>query len=217
MTEENSTANDTSSVTVGEALNDFILPATSLKDVQLSALSGYNVVIYFYPKDSTPGCTKESQDFSAHYEDFKASKTCVFGVSRDSLKSHEKFKAALELPFELISDENETLCNTFGVIKLKQMYGREVLGVERSTFLIDANGVLRQEWRKVKIEGHVAEVLAAAKELGEGELTDNNSDALNNDTDEQEPSFELTPTPGLGSADVSDESVSKDELTRVEA
>ncbi|MGI0116975.1 peroxiredoxin [Zooshikella sp. RANM57] len=153
------------SVTVGEPVNDFQAQATNNKDVLLSALKGYNVVLYFYPKDSTPGCTTEGQDFRDHYDEFKACKTVVFGVSRDALKSHEAFKQKQNFPFALISDPDEELCKQFDVIKMKNMYGKQVMGIERSTFLIDKEGVLRQEWRKVSIPGHVKEVLAAAESL----------------------------------------------------
>jgi peroxiredoxin Q/BCP len=146
-------------------VTDFRAPATSNKDVQLSALRGWNVVLYFYPKDDTPGCTIEGRDFRDHYADFRAARTLVFGVSRDSLASHEKFRAKHGFPFELISDADETLCTQFGVIRLKNMYGKQVRGIERSTFLIDAQGRLAREWRGVKVEGHAAEVLAAARAL----------------------------------------------------
>ncbi len=144
---------------------DFEVPATSDQTIKLSSLRGSNIVIYFYPKDSTPGCTKEGQNFRDNHAEFIHANTVVFGVSRDSLKSHENFKSKQEFPFELISDKDEALCNLFDVIKMKNMYGKQVRGIERSTFLIDANGVLRQEWRKVKVDGHVEEVLAAAKTL----------------------------------------------------
>ncbi len=152
-------------VTVGQPVPDFTAAATSGKDIVLSALRGWNAVIYFYPKDDTPGCTLEAQGFRDHYAEFKAAKTVVFGVSRDSLGSHDKFRCKYSLPFELISDDSETLCRLFGVIKQKNMYGKQVMGIERSTFLIDGNGVLRREWRGVKVDGHVAEVLATAREL----------------------------------------------------
>lgn len=155
-------------VTVGEPVPDFNLPATSDKDVVLSALKGWNVVIYFYPKDATPGCTTESQQFAQANDEFKKEKTVVLGVSRDSLKSHENFKAKHELPFELISDSEEELCKIFDVIKLKKMYGKEILGIERSTFLIDKEGILRQEWRKVRPEGHAESVLFAVKQMNLG-------------------------------------------------
>ncbi|WP_341962842.1 peroxiredoxin [Pseudomonas sp. RC10] len=147
---------------------DFQVQATSDQAVSLSALKGQQVVIYFYPKDSTPGCTTEGQGFRDQYAEFKAANTVVFGVSRDSLKSHENFKAKQDFPFELISDKDESLCQLFDVIKLKKLYGKEYLGVDRSTFLIDKNGVLRKEWRGVKVPGHVDVVLEAAQALNKG-------------------------------------------------
>jgi len=150
---------------IDQPVTDFTAPATSDTSVTLSALKGRNVVIYFYPKDSTPGCTTEGQDFRDLYADFQALDTEIFGVSRDGLRSHENFKSKQSFPFELISDKDEAICQLFDVIKLKKMYGREHMGVERSTFLIDKAGVLRQEWRKVKVKGHVAEVLEAVKAL----------------------------------------------------
>lgn len=126
---------------------------------------GQNVVLYFYPKDATPGCTNEAGQFRDRYPAFKKAKTIVFGISRDNLVSHEKFKAALQLPFDLIADTEEKLCHMFGVVKNKIMYGKKVKGIERSTFLIDAEGILRQEWRGVRVENHVEEVLKAAKKL----------------------------------------------------
>ena len=129
---------------------------------------GANLVIYFYPKDSTPGCTREGQDFRDNYSKFRRNKTLVVGVSRDSIASHEKFKAKQDFPFELLSDADETLCRLFDVIKEKNMYGRKVLGIERSTFLIDAAGKLQREWRKVKVDGHGDEVLEAIRELNRG-------------------------------------------------
>lgn len=144
---------------------DFKAAATSDKTIQLKALRGQNVVIYFYPKDSTPGCTTEGQDFRDLHSKFKRQKTVILGVSRDSLASHEKFKAKQAFPFELISDPDETLCRKFDVIQEKTLYGRKFMGVERSTFLIDADGKLRQEWRKVKVKNHAAEVLEAVKAL----------------------------------------------------
>jgi peroxiredoxin Q/BCP len=154
-----------SKVAVGKAVSDFQLPATGGKTVSLSELKGKNVVLYFYPKDNTPGCTLEGQDFRDLNAKFKQANTVVLGISRDSVKSHEGFKEKQEFPFDLLSDEQELACKLFDVIKLKNMYGKEVLGVERSTFLIDAKGILRREWRKVKVEGHAAEVLEAAKAL----------------------------------------------------
>ncbi len=156
---------DSNTLTVGDVVPDFTATATSNKNVQLSACAGYPVVLFFYPKDNTPGCTLEGQDFTKYYNDFKALQTCIFGVSRDSLSSHEKFKSKFTFPFELIADPDESLCNLFNVIKMKNMYGRQVRGIERSTFLIDAKGTLVNEWRKVKVQGHVEAVLAAAKAL----------------------------------------------------
>ena len=152
-------------VELDKPVADFQVQATSEQAVSLSALKGQQVVIYFYPKDSTPGCTTQGQGFRDHHADFKAANTAVFGVSRDSLKSHENFKAKQQFPFELISDKDESLCQLFDVIKLKKLYGKEYLGVDRSTFLIDQNGVLRKEWRGVKVPGHVAAVLEAAQAL----------------------------------------------------
>lgn len=152
-------------VELDQPVADFQVQATSEQAVSLSALKGQQVVLYFYPKDSTPGCTTQGQGFRDHHADFKAANTVVFGVSRDSLKSHENFKAKQEFPFELISDKDEAVCQLFDVIKLKKLYGKEYLGVDRSTFLIDKDGVLRKEWRGVKVPGHVAAVLEAAQAL----------------------------------------------------
>lgn len=149
---------------LGLEVPDFTLPATG-GEFRLSALRGKALVIYFYPKDSTPGCTTEAGQFRDLHGEFVKRNCAVFGVSRDSLKSHENFKAKLGLPFELITDADETACRLFDVIKTKNMYGKQVLGIERSTFLIDAAGVLRREWRKVKADGHAAEVLAALDTL----------------------------------------------------
>ena len=154
-------------VELDQPVADFQVQATGEQAVSLSALKGQQVVLYFYPKDSTPGCTTQGQGFRDHHADFKAANTVVFGVSRDSLKSHENFKAKQEFPFELISDKDESLCRLFDVIKLKKLYGKEYLGVDRSTFLIDKDGVLRKEWRGVKVPGHVATVLEAAQALNE--------------------------------------------------
>ncbi|MDH3748879.1 MAG: peroxiredoxin [Gammaproteobacteria bacterium] len=144
---------------------DFTCEATGDKTVRLKDLRGQNVVLYFYPKDSTPGCTLEGQDFRDSHAKFRRQKTVILGVSRDSLASHEKFKAKQKFPFELLSDPSEKLCKKFDVIHQKTLYGRKFLGVERSTFLIDQDGKLRQEWRKVKVKGHAAEVLDAVKGL----------------------------------------------------
>ncbi len=124
-----------------------------------------SLVIYFYPKDNTPGCTQEGQDFRDNYAKFKRAKTAVLGVSRDSVRVHTNFKAKHKLPFDLLSDPEETLCKLFDVIKLKKHYGREYLGIERSTFLIDSKGVLREQWRGIRVKGHVDAVLSAAKQL----------------------------------------------------
>ncbi|MFV3415285.1 peroxiredoxin [Pseudomonas nitroreducens] len=152
-------------VELNKPVADFQAPATSGVDFRLSELKGKQVVLYFYPKDSTPGCTTEGQGFRDKIEDFAKANTLVFGVSRDGIKSHENFKAKQCFPFELISDKDEAVCQLFDVIKLKKLYGKEYMGVDRSTFLIDAKGVLRQEWRGVKVPGHVDAVLAAAQEL----------------------------------------------------
>ena len=153
------------SIKLDSTLPDFTVPATSGKTVTLSELAGKKVVIYFYPKDHTPGCTTQGQDFRDLHEEFLAADTLVFGVSRDSLRTHENFRAKQSFPFELISDPDESLCRLFDVIRKKKLYGKEYEGIERSTFLIDREGVLRREWRKVKVPGHVAEVLEAAREL----------------------------------------------------
>ena len=154
-----------SSITLNEPVAHFTAIATSEIEVSLAALKGSNIVIYFYPKDSTPGCTTEGQGFRDLHNEFKTIDTVIFGVSRDKMRSHENFKAKQEFPFELISDETEALCQLFDVIKEKNMYGKKHMGIERSTFLIDKKGVLRREWRKVKVKGHVEEVLDAVKAL----------------------------------------------------
>jgi peroxiredoxin Q/BCP len=147
---------------------DFQVQATSGQQVTLGALRGKQVVLYFYPKDSTPGCTTEGQNFRDLHGEFATANTLVFGVSRDSLRSHENFKGKQEFPFELIADTDEQLCQLFEVIKPKKLYGKEYLGIERSTFLIDKHGVLRREWRGVKVPGHVEAVLEAARTLDAG-------------------------------------------------
>jgi thioredoxin-dependent peroxiredoxin len=154
-----------SKIEVGKAVPDFKLAATGGQDVSLSSLKGKPVVLYFYPKDDTPGCTTESCGFRDHHAAFRKAGAVVLGVSRDAMASHEKFKAKYEFPFDLLSDADEKLCRLFDVIREKNMYGKKVMGVERSTFLIDGKGVLRQEWRKVKVDGHVEAVLAAVKAL----------------------------------------------------
>ncbi len=152
------------SVEVDRPVPDFSAVATS-GPLLLSQLRGRKLLLYFYPKDNTSGCTTEGREFAATYEDFVACATEVIGVSRDSLKSHLGFMQKLDLPFALIADPDEALCQLFGVIKNKTLYGRAVRGIERSTFLIDARGVLRQQWRGVKVAGHVAQTLAAARAL----------------------------------------------------
>ena len=153
-------------VELNKPVPDFSAQATGEQTVTPASLAGKNVVIYFYPTDNTPGCTTEGQDFRDAHAEFAAANTIIYGVSKDSLRTHANFKAKHEFPFELISDPDEALCRLFDVIKLKKLYGKEYEGIERSTFLIDAKGVLRQEWRKVKVPGHVAEVLAAVRTLG---------------------------------------------------
>lgn len=145
---------------------DFELPATSGKNFKLSDYLGKKLVIYFYPKDSTPGCTTEGQQFRDLYEQFKHAGTEIVGVSRDNVKSHENFKARFSFPFELASDSEEFACNLFSVIKMKNMYGKQVRGIERSTFVIDATGTLVREWRGVKADGHAKEVLDFVKSPG---------------------------------------------------
>ncbi|MFK7886128.1 MAG: peroxiredoxin [Gammaproteobacteria bacterium] len=154
-----------SKIAVGKKVPNFSASATSDLTFKLSDYKGERVVLYFYPKDSTPGCTTEGQDFRDNFRRFRARKTRVFGISRDSLKSHENFRAKQGFQFELISDADEKVCTLFDVIKEKNMYGRKVLGIERSTFLIDENGKLAHEWRKLKVKGHVDEVLEALKGL----------------------------------------------------
>ena len=152
-------------VKLNEAIPAFSAEATTGLQVTNESLKGQNSVIYFYPKDNTPGCTTEGQDFRDAIEAFKEVNTVIYGVSKDSLRTHENFKTKQSFPFELISDPDEELCKLFDVIKLKKLYGKEYLGIERSTFLIDSQGVLVKEWRGVKVKGHVAEVLAAAQTL----------------------------------------------------
>lgn len=154
-------------VELNKPVPNFVAQATSSKDVLLEALRGWRVVIYFYPKDNTPGCTTEGQDFKEYYEDFLNLKTVVFGVSKDNLKSHEEFRAEYKIPFELIADVDGDLCKLFDVIRPQNMYGQQIMGLERSTFLIDENGILRQEWRKVRVNGHADEVFEAVESLDE--------------------------------------------------
>ncbi len=157
------------SVRIGEVVPDIPLPATGGKTIVLSDYRGKLLVLYFYPKANTPGCTQEGKDFAAAINKFRRQSCAILGASRDSLKRQENFQAKHGFPFDLIADEEEQLCKAFDVIREKNMYGRKVLGIERSTFLIDEQGVLRREWRKVRVKGHVDEVLAAVKALRKGE------------------------------------------------
>ena len=144
---------------LNKKVNDFSLPATSNINFQLADYLGKTLVIYFYPKDSTPGCTTQSNQFRDYYSQFQANNCEIIGISRDTLKSHENFKAKFNLSFELLSDTQELACSLFDVMKMKNMYGKQVRGIERSTFVIDSKGVLVREWRGVKVDGHVPEVL----------------------------------------------------------
>ncbi|MDX2164482.1 MAG: peroxiredoxin [Gammaproteobacteria bacterium] len=152
-------------VLLKHAVPDFSLPSTDDHELKLSSLKGKNIVLYFYPKDCTSGCTLEGQNFRDNFDQFKKLNTVILGVSRDTLKLHHKFKSEQMFPFELLSDTEEKLCKLFGVLKEKNMYGKKVIGIERSTFLIDAQGVLIHEWRKVTVDGHVDDVLAKIKDL----------------------------------------------------
>jgi peroxiredoxin Q/BCP len=154
-----------SGIKVGSKVQNFSLEGTSDFQFNLNEFTGKNIIIYFYPKDSTPGCTNEGIDFKDLYESFKNLNTEIFGVSRDSLKSHENFKAKYKFPFELLSDPDEEACKLFDVIKMKNMYGKQVRGIERSTFIINVQGELIQEWRGVKVNGHVVEVLDFIKNI----------------------------------------------------
>ena len=147
------------------SFQDFELPSTGGKTFKLSEHLGKTLVIYFYPKDSTPGCTTQGQQFRDNYADFARANTDIFGISRDSIKSHENFKAKFEFPFDLLADTEEFACQLFGVIKMKKMYGKEVRGIERSTFIINTEGALIREWRGVKVDGHIPEVLAFVRSL----------------------------------------------------
>ena len=153
------------SVKINTKVKKFKISATSELEINSIDLIGKNVVLYFYPKDNTPGCTQEGEDFRDLYKEFKKLKTEIYGISRDSLKSHEGFKTKYEYPFELISDPDEKLCNLFDVIKEKNMYGKKYMGIERSTFLINKDGRLSAEWRKVKVNGHAIEVLEEVKKI----------------------------------------------------
>ncbi|WP_300274778.1 peroxiredoxin [Halomonas sp.] len=159
------------SVSIGQPVPDFTALATGEGEITLSALQGRQVVVYFYPKASTPGCTTEGGDFRDRKADFDAANTVILGVSRDGIRAQENFKAKQGFNFDLISDKEEAVCRLFDVIKLKKLYGKEHLGIERSTFLIDAEGRLAREWRGVKVKGHAQEVLEAAQALHEGRLS----------------------------------------------
>jgi peroxiredoxin Q/BCP len=150
---------------IGKRVPEFTLPSSGGTDFSLSAQRGHKVVLYFYPRDATPGCTLEGENFRDLHPRFRRAGARVFGISRDSLASHAKFCAKYSFPFELLSDEDETACRLFDVIREKNMYGRKVLGIERSTFLIDSQGILQREWRKLKVDGHAEEVLEAARSI----------------------------------------------------
>ncbi|MET0027430.1 MAG: peroxiredoxin [Candidatus Thiodiazotropha sp.] len=155
-------------VAPGKPVPDIALPATGDKTIKFSDFKGKPIVLYFYPKASTPGCTQEGLDFTAAIAKFRRQSAVILGASRDSLKAQENFKAKQGFPFDLLSDKDETLCQAFDVIKMKSMYGKQVRGIERSTFLIDEKGILRHEWRKVKVKGHAEEVLEALKAMRAG-------------------------------------------------
>ena len=156
-------------VVINKPLPEFEALATGNESLSNQSLIGQTVVLYFYPKDNTPGCTTEAMQFRDKYKDFVKAGAAVYGVSRDNMKSHDDFKEKLELPFELIADTEEKMCHMFGVVKNKIMYGKKVKGIERSTFLIGADGLLKQEWRGLKVPGHVEEVLKAVKALKKAE------------------------------------------------
>jgi peroxiredoxin Q/BCP len=152
-------------VEIGKRVPDFTLPATGDKSLSLKDFSGHNLVIYFYPKDNTTGCTREGLDFGSHFDAFQQLDCKILGVSRDSQRSHDNFRDKQDFPFDLLSDSDEKLCKLFDVIHEKSMYGRKFMGLVRSTFLIDKKGVLRRQWRKVKVAGHVEEVLESLQEI----------------------------------------------------
>lgn len=153
------------SINTGDLVPDFTAAATGGQSIRLSELAGKYVILYFYPKDSTPGCTQEGQAFRDNNQRFTELNAVIFGISRDSLRSHENFKTKQAFPFDLLSDSDEQLCNQFEVIKMKNMYGKQVRGIERSTFLINPEGILIKEWRKVAVKNHVTEVLAALEAI----------------------------------------------------
>ena len=148
-----------------KAVTDFALPSTGAGEFRLSAKRGKTLVLYFYPRDDTPGCTAEGADFRDHHKEFGRAGAQIYGISRDTLQSHERFKQKMKFPFELLADTEEKACAQFGVIKMKNMYGKKVRGIERSTFVIDGSGTVRREWRGVKVPGHVEEVLEFVKTL----------------------------------------------------
>jgi peroxiredoxin Q/BCP len=150
---------------LGKPVPDFSLPSTGGSTFRSTKERGRKLVLYFYPKDNTPGCTQQGSDFRDQHAGFAKANCTIYGISRDSLKSHEGFKARMKFPFELLADEDETVCKLFGVMKMKNMYGRKVRGIERSTFVVDEKGVLAREWRGVKVPGHVQEVLNFVKAL----------------------------------------------------
>ena len=152
-------------IKVGKKVPEFNLLSTGDKTLKISSLRGKNIIIYFYPRDATPGCTIEGQDFRDNIRKFSSRNTIILGVSRDTIASHEKFKKNQKFPFDLLSDKDEKLCKIFDVIKEKNMYGKIVFGIERSTFLIDEKGILRHEWRKVRVKDHVDDVLNVLKNL----------------------------------------------------
>lgn len=150
---------------LGDSLPDLTLLNSNNQPVNLASLVGQPVILYFYPRDDTPGCTQEGEEFRDHYAQFQAKNAQIFGISRDSVKSHHKFRTKYRFPFELLSDESEAACQLFDVMRDKLMFGKPVRGIERSTFLFDSSGILREAWRKVKVPQHVAEVLSAIKKL----------------------------------------------------
>ena len=154
-----------STIEINRPIPDFSLPATDEKNISLKDYKGKNIVLYFYPRDNTPGCTTESCTFEKHKKEFEKLNTVILGISRDTVKSHENFRKKQNLTFDLLADTEEEICNLFNVMRDKNMYGKKVRGIERSTFLIDANGVLIKEWRKVKVDGHVKAVLDEVKAL----------------------------------------------------
>lgn len=154
-----------SQVQLNQAIPEFTCATTRNEALTLADLKGKKIVFYFYPKDNTPGCTQEGKDFTENFSAFEEANAVIFGISRDSIKQHENFINKFDFPFDLISDKDEAFCQLFDVIKLKKLYGKEHMGIERSTFVVDSNGILTHEWRKVKVAGHVEEVLAAVQAI----------------------------------------------------